>query len=251
MNGIWQNLMEYSSLSVRKFPQIWHIFTSRQSYSNSSKEWLMRHLRDPYVKMAQKQQYRARSAFKLIEIDNKYRFLKPGATVIDCGAAPGAWTQIATERVNADKKDGNENVGTVIAIDLLPIAPVDGAIVLDRCDFTDPKIQNKILDFLGEKKVDVILSDMAPNATGVQSLDHELIIKLCYSAFAFAYKVLKTDGLFLCKLWSGGETAKLKRDLNKVFLNVKFVKPEASRKESPEAFLLARGFKGRLNNSTS
>lgn len=212
---------------------------------------MMRHLRDPYVKMAQRQQYRARSAFKLIEIDNKYRFLKQGATVIDCGAAPGAWTQIAIERVNADKKDVDENVGTVIAVDLLPIAPINGAILFDRCDFTDPKTQKRILEFLGEKKVDVVLSDMAPNATGIQSLDHELIIKLCYSAFAFAYKVLKTDGLFLCKLWSGGEAEKLKTDLNKVFLNVKFVKPEASRKESAESFLLARGFKGRLENLTS
>ncbi|XP_070581200.1 rRNA methyltransferase 2, mitochondrial-like [Ptychodera flava] len=211
--------------------------------SQSSKEWLSRQMSDPYVKIAKLEQYRARSAFKLIEIEEKYKILRPGDVVIDCGAAPGSWTQVAVERVNANGKDDDLPRGQVIAVDLLHIEPLDGAVSFDHSDFTSEKTQKMILEALQKPTADVILSDMAPNATGIHSMDHENIIELCSSVFEFAKQVLRINGILLCKLWEGGLSGAFRKDLSQSFKTVKIIKPHASRKDSAELYFLAKGFK--------
>ncbi|XP_014679094.1 PREDICTED: rRNA methyltransferase 2, mitochondrial-like [Priapulus caudatus] len=219
--------------------------------NTSSNEWLIRQSRDPYVKMAKTKHYRARSAFKLIEIDDKYRFLKPGSVVVDCGASPGAWTQVAVQRVNADSRDKTNKVGRVISIDLLPIHPIEGATMLEKCDLTSSETQRKVEALLGGAGVDALISDMSPNATGMQQLDHELIVRLCYHALAFAHRVLAPRGVLLCKSFDGGDSQRLLRDLRKLFDVVKTVKPRASRSDSVESFCFAGGFKGRAKTGVS
>ncbi|XP_026669445.1 rRNA methyltransferase 2, mitochondrial [Ceratina calcarata] len=217
--------------------------------SHSSQLWIMRQIRDPYVEMAKRENYRCRSAFKLIEINEKFKILQPGQIVIDCGAAPGSWTQVALKMTNADaKKDGN--VGTVIGIDKQPIYPIKGATLLGGMDFTVAKSQTELLNLLKGEKADVVLSDMAPNASGMRDLDHENIIRLGYAALKFALQVTKTDGTFVCKVWDGGKSELLEKDLLRFYKCVKNVRPQATRDESTEKFFLARGFKG-IKNSTS
>ncbi|XP_071493319.1 rRNA methyltransferase 2, mitochondrial-like [Diadema antillarum] len=213
--------------------------TSTKGKSHSSQQWLNRHVNDPFVKQARVDNYRARSAYKLLEIDAKYRLLHPGHTVIDCGAAPGSWTQVAVEKTRANDPDG----GTVVAVDLLHMQPIEGAIILPQQDFTDPGTQQEILARLDGKLANTVLSDMAPNATGIHSMDHEQIVELVRTAAEFAYKVLGENGNFLAKLWDGHHTGLLKRDLAQGFRTMKILRPEASRKDSSEIYLLAKGFK--------
>ncbi|XP_072748279.1 rRNA methyltransferase 2, mitochondrial isoform X2 [Anoplolepis gracilipes] len=200
-------------------------------------------MRDPYVEKAKQENYRCRSAFKLLQINEKYQILTPGLTVIDCGAAPGSWTQVATNLTNSHaKKEGP--VGKVYAIDKLPFYPVEGATVLGNMDFTIDKTQETLYKLLQGNKADVILSDMAPNASGIRAIDHDNIISLAYTALQFALQITKVHGTLVVKVWDGGKSQQFEQNLLKFYDNVKVIKPGATRDESTEKFFLARGFKG-------
>ena len=217
--------------------------TNLKGKKHSSQLWLDRQIRDPYVEKAKQENYRCRSAFKLLEMNERFKFLKPGQIVIDCGAAPGSWSQVAVKMTNADGKR-EEAVGTVLAVDKQPLYHIPGATVLGKMDFTSAKSQAELLKFLNGEKADVVLSDMAPSATGVRDLDHDNIIILAYAAVKFALQVMKVDGTFVCKLWDGGKSQRVEQDLARFFKSVRCVRPQATRDESTEKFILARGFKG-------
>ncbi|ODM95658.1 rRNA methyltransferase 2, mitochondrial, partial [Orchesella cincta] len=258
--------------------------------SKSSQEWMARQLNDPYVKKAHDMNYRARSAFKLIEIDDKVKILKPGQTVVECGAAPGAWSQVIVQRINSNGKAvvKKRKIGTVIGIDLLPIAPLEGAIFLDGCDFTSVESVEKIKAILAARSmdkvegdqpyikeglqetaerevvegennnvnvkkdevksksgemngmVDVVLSDMAPNATGQRDTDHPRIMRLVEAALVFAVKNGKPGGHFLAKVWDGSEVKRLESVMEKYYEKVSRHKPQSSRNDSSEIFILGR-----------
>jgi 23S rRNA (uridine2552-2'-O)-methyltransferase len=210
----------------------------------SSHNWLSRQLTDPYVEKAKMMNYRCRSAFKLIEIDDRYEILRPGMIVVDCGAAPGSWTQVAAKRVNADGSDPRAPQGLVLSIDKQQIFPVEGATVLGNTDFTNPQSQSKIVECLAGKKPDSVVSDMAPNATGVKDLDNENMIHLCYTVLRFAVQMSEVGASLLVKLWQCGEARQLENDISKFYKSVKPVKPSSSRSDSAEMFLLGRDFKG-------
>lgn len=198
--------------------------------------------------MARYDHYRARSAYKLIEIDNKYKFLKPGRVVIEAGAAPGSWTQVICERLNLKDQDNKritKSSGMCIAVDLAKIQPVEGAICVSNADITSPFTQGKILTWLGSRKVDCVLSDMAPNCAGQKSLDHNRIVKLINSLLGFTLQVLNPKtGVFLFKLWDGSETDILIDRLQQNFAHVRRVKPDASRGDSSELYIICREFTG-------
>ncbi len=204
--------------------------------SLSSKLWLERQLNDPYVARAKREGYRSRAAFKLIEIDDKAHILKKGARVVDLGAAPGGWSQIAAKRVNAPVQ------GRVVAIDILAMEPVPG-VEFAQIDFLDAGAPEKLKDMLGGP-ADVILSDMAANATGHARTDHLKIMALVETAADFAREVLAPGGAFLAKVLQGGTEARLLAALKRDFAAVKHVKPAASRPESAELYVLATGFRG-------
>lgn len=206
----------------------------------SSQDWLTRQLNDPYVKLAKQHRYRARSAFKLTEINKQCHLLQPGQVVVECGASPGAWTQVAVMAVNSLPHARNKSQGTVIGIDLQTIHPLPGATLLGGRDFTSPQTQQKVLELLSGRKVDVVLSDMAPKASGVKDLDHENIISLAYAALGFAVQNTVEGGSFLCKVWEGFLMQQLIGDIKKSFRTVKVVKPPASRSDSSEKFLIGR-----------
>lgn len=196
---------------------------------------------DFFVKRAHKDNYRCRSAYKLIELDDKFHFLQPGKVVIDCGASPGSWTQVAVDRV-LPHKSGHQ-YGAVIAVDLLDIEDINGATIFSRCDFTSTSTQKRIFTVLPSSGADVIMSDMAPNASGNHSMNHEAILGLCESALDFSKSVLKPSGIFLCKLWDGYGTHDFISTLEESFHQVQKCKPRASRKESAEIYLYAENFK--------
>jgi 23S rRNA (uridine2552-2'-O)-methyltransferase len=202
--------------------------------SISSRRWLERQLNDPYVARARREGLRSRAAFKLAEIDDKARFLKKGARVIDLGAAPGGWSQVAAQRVGSE--------GRVVAIDVLPMTPVAGVDFL-QLDFLDPSAPEKLKAMLGGA-ADVVLSDMAANATGHARTDHLKIMALVEAAVDFAREVLAPGGAFLAKVLQGGTEASLLAALKRDFRQVKHVKPAASRADSAELYLLATGFRG-------
>ncbi|XP_015112365.1 rRNA methyltransferase 2, mitochondrial [Diachasma alloeum] len=210
----------------------------------SSQRWLVRQIQDPYVEKARQENYRCRSAFKLLEINQRFNVLTPGLTVVDCGAAPGSWTQVAVKATNSHGKDENKRIGKVYAIDRNPIHAVEGATILGNLDFTSAKAQKLLLEALNGDKVDVVLSDMAPNASGVRDIDHELITELAYSALKFSVQVSNTEGTFIVKMWDGGRAPQFERDTERFYKSVKIVRPAATRDESTEKFILARGFKG-------
>jgi len=189
----------------------------------SNKEWLRRHVTDPYVREARKQGYRSRAAFKLLELDKKESILKPGHTVIDLGAAPGGWSQVAAEKV----KPG----GRVIAIDLLEIAPISGVTML-KGDFRQVSI---------DERADVVLSDMSPNLSGIADVDQARLLDLALAAAELCRKVLKPDGVFVVKAFHGEAFDALIARLKALFKKVKVVKPSASRGESAETYVVARG----------
>ncbi|XP_058568030.1 rRNA methyltransferase 2, mitochondrial isoform X1 [Neofelis nebulosa] len=201
--------------------------------------WLTRHLRDPFVKAAKVESYRCRSAFKLLEVNDRHQILRPGLRVLDCGAAPGAWSQVAVQRVNAAGADPSAPVGFVLGVDLLHIFPLEGATFLSPADVTDPRTIQRVRELLPGGRADVILSDMAPNATGIRSLDHDRLISLCSSLLDVAPDVLHPGGTFLCKTWAGSQSLGLQKRLAEQFQNTRTVKPRASRKESSEVYLLA------------
>uniref|UniRef100_A0A0K8VUB2 rRNA methyltransferase 2, mitochondrial n=1 Tax=Bactrocera latifrons TaxID=174628 RepID=A0A0K8VUB2_BACLA len=212
--------------------------------SKSSQEWLTRQLADPYVEKAKMMNLRCRSAFKLIEIDDRFKILKPGDTVLDCGAAPGSWTQVAVDRTNANgTKEGNKK-GAVFSIDLLHFHAVTGATIFGGMDFTTAIAQQRLREALADRQVNCVLSDMAPNATGVRMLDQENIMGLSYSVMRFALAISAINAHLVVKLWANGDVSKLENDLGRFYEHVKRVKPESSRSDSAELFLVARQYKG-------
>jgi 23S rRNA (uridine2552-2'-O)-methyltransferase len=209
--------------------------------TESSRSWLLRQLNDPYVTKAQDAGYRSRAAFKLVEIDAKFRFLKPGITVVDLGAAPGGWTQVAVDKLKAGTPKG----GQVIAVDLADMDPLRGAIIL-KADFMDEATIQAILANL-QGGVDVLLSDIAAPACGMPDIDHIRIMNLLEAAYEFALTVLKSGGTFVAKVLQGGTEALLLNRLKSSFAKVKHFKPPASRKDSAEMYVIAQGFRGSPN----
>lgn len=203
--------------------------------SVSSRLWLERQLNDPYVARAKREGMRSRAAYKLIEIDDKAHFFKKGARVIDLGAAPGGWSQVAAERIGSPKH------GKVIAIDLLPMEPTPGVNFI-KLDFLDHAAPEKLKEMIGGP-ADVVLSDMAANATGHARTDHLKIMALVEAAAEFAREVLAPGGTFLAKVLQGGTEAALLTSLKRDYKSVKHVKPPASRTDSAELYLLATGFR--------
>lgn len=203
----------------------------------SQKIWLERQLNDPYVAEARRQGLRSRAAFKLKEIDDKYRFLKPGGKIVDLGAAPGGWSQIAAERVKAQ-----EGRGLVIAIDMHGMDPLPGVVIFKK-DFLEDDAPALLIDALGGDKADAVISDMAAHATGHRQTDHILIMGLAEAAYDFAKDVLKPGGTFLAKVLRGGTEGEVLRELKKDFATVRHVKPMSSRDDSAELFVLATGFR--------
>lgn len=203
----------------------------------SSTIWLQRQLNDPYVSEAQRLGYRSRAAFKLLELDDKFHFLKPGLRVVDLGAAPGGWTQVIIERT---KKKGGGGA-PVVALDISEMEPMEGAVVL-TCDFLDEATPDLLKDALGGE-ADVVLSDMASPVTGHKGTDHLRIIALAEVALEFALEVLADGGIFVAKVFQGGSEKDLLNTLKTQFKTVHHVKPPASRKESAEIYVVAQGFK--------
>ena len=204
----------------------------------SQKNWLERQLNDPYVAEARRQGYRSRAAFKLAEIDDKYRFLKPGQRVVDLGAAPGGWSQVAAERIKA----GARGTGKIVAIDMHGMDPIPGVTVLHD-DFLEEGVPEKIIDALGGEKADAVLSDMAGHATGHRQTDHIRIMGLAEAAYDFAKEILKPGGTFLAKVLRGGTEQEILLRMKQDFETVRHVKPKASRDDSAELFVLALRFR--------
>jgi 23S rRNA (uridine2552-2'-O)-methyltransferase len=211
---------------------------SGKGRSLSSRQWLERQLNDPYVARARREGFRGRAAFKLIEIDDRHHLLAKGARVVDLGAAPGGWSQVAARRVGAA-----EGRGRVVAVDVLAMAPVAGVEFI-QLDFLDARAPDAIRSLL-DGPADVVLSDMAANATGHRRTDHLKIMALAEAAAEFAREVLAPDGAFLCKVLQGGTETALLASLKRDFTGVRHVKPAASRTDSAELYLLATGFRGR------
>lgn len=209
-------------------------------HTGSSREWLQRHLNDPYVQASKRDGWRSRAAYKLIEIDDKYAILKPGQRVIDLGAAPGGWSQVAAERVRSAASDGK--VGQVAAIDYLAFDPIAGVGILEL-DFTDVGAEDKLKALLRDGRADAVLSDMAAPTTGHTKTDHLRIMDLAETAYAFAAEVLTPGGAFVCKVFQGGSEGELLKALKRDFAVVRHVKPPASRAESAELYVVATGFR--------
>ena len=203
----------------------------------SSKLWLERQLNDPYVAQARRQGYRSRAAYKLIEIDDKYRLLKPGITVVDLGAAPGGWSQIAAKRVGAANGKGK-----VVAIDLLEMPEIVG-VTFAQLDFLADEAPSRLIGMM-DGRADVVMSDMAANTTGHRKTDQLRMIGLVEAAAAFAAEVLKPGGTFLAKTFQSGADADLMTQLKRDFASVRHVKPASSRQDSSERYVLAMGFRG-------
>jgi 23S rRNA (uridine2552-2'-O)-methyltransferase len=218
---------------------------SGKGRSLSSKLWLERQLNDPYVARARREGFRGRAAFKLIEIDDKHRFIKKGARVVDLGAAPGGWSQVAAKRVGVAEGKGGKVGGKIVAIDLLAMPPIAGVEFI-QLDFLDPRAPDQLKQTLGGP-ADLVLSDMAANATGHSRTDHLKIMALAEAAAEFAREVLSPGGAFLCKVLQGGTETTLLAGLKRDYAGVKHVKPAASRTDSAELYLLATGFRGRAS----
>lgn len=198
--------------------------------SKSSKQWLKEHHSDTYVKRSKQEGYRARSVYKLQEIQQSHKILKPGMIVVDLGAAPGSWSEFVVQVVGSQ--------GKVFAVDILPIKPIKDVIFIQG-DFTDEKVLESLLNKTGASKVDAILSDMAPNLSGCSITDQARSVELLEAAFNFAKKNLKAKGIFLCKAFQGEDFQNLLKKLKTHFSEVKTIKPPASRSRSREVFLLA------------
>ena len=209
----------------------------------SSTRWLERQLNDPYVKRAQTEGYRGRAAFKILELDDKFRFLVPGACVVDLGCAPGGWLQVAVKRVNALGEKSGKRIGTVLGIDLQEVEPVAGA-ELHQLNFMEDDADMKVKEWL-DGKADVVMSDMAAASSGHKQTDHLRVMALCETAAYFAFDVLVEGGTFVAKVLAGGAEGDLQKLLKQKFNKVANVKPPASRSDSSENFVVATGFRGR------
>ncbi|XP_067940354.1 ribosomal RNA large subunit methyltransferase E-like isoform X2 [Watersipora subatra] len=221
------------------FKQLCRYSSSRKIslQKTSSRQWLIRQMNDKYVKLARYEHYRCRSAFKLLEIDEKYKILEAGMSVLDCGAAPGSWSQVAAKLVNSDKR------GFIVSIDRDFFHKVEGCVCIRNADFTQKTSRDKVIEVLGDKRIDCALSDMAPNATGHKLMDHEQIIDLQVKFVEFSELVLRHGGTLLCKILEGNRTKQFTTYLETLFDDVKKVKPDASRSNSAEIFVLGRGYK--------
>jgi 23S rRNA (uridine2552-2'-O)-methyltransferase len=202
-----------------------------------SSEWLRRQLNDPYVQEAKQRGYRSRAAFKLIEIDEKAHLLKPGQRVVDLGAAPGGWTQVAVERVKSQTGQGR-----VVGADIAEMGAIPGATIL-HLDFLDDRAPDAVRAAL-DGPVDVVLSDMAPSTTGHPETDHLRVMNLAEAALLFAREVLKPGGAFVVKIFQGGSENAMAEELRKAFATVRRIKPPASRSDSAEFYFVATGYKG-------
>jgi len=211
----------------------------------SSTRWLQRQLNDPYVARAKAEGYRGRAAFKIMELDDKFRFLVPGARVVDLGCAPGGWLQIAVKRVNALGERQGKNIGRVLGIDLQEVEPLAGTEVY-QLDFMEDDADLKVKEWLGGN-ADVVMSDMAAASSGHKQTDHLRIIALCEAAAYFAFDVLEEGGTFVAKVLAGGAEGDLQKLLKQKFDKVANVKPPSSRSDSSEKFVIATGFKGNLD----
>ncbi len=205
----------------------------------ASTRWLARQLNDPYVRRTKAEGYRSRAAYKLIEIDEQYKLLSKGLRIVDLGAAPGGWCQVAAARTNSTDSDPR-----IVAIDYLPVDALPGVVILQK-DFLDEDAPAAIVEALGGAKADLVLSDMAAPATGHKKTDHLRIMHLCEVAAEFARDILKPGGAFLAKVLRGGTENELLADLKRDFAQVMHVKPPASRSDSAELYVLAKGFRGR------
>ncbi|MEI2387856.1 RlmE family RNA methyltransferase [Breoghania sp. JC706] len=206
---------------------------------SSSTRWLQRQLNDPYVRRAKQEGYRSRAVFKLLEINEKHDFIKPGMRVVDLGAAPGGWSQIIADRVGSTDTDPH-----VVAIDFLDMDPIPGVVFLKK-DFLDDDAPEVLKAALGGHKADLVLSDMAAPTTGHKQTDHLRTTHLFEVAADFAREVLVPGGVFLSKVFRGGTENALLAELKKEYTSVHHLKPPSSRKESPELFVLAKGFRGK------
>ena len=206
---------------------------SGRGRTSASQQWLKRQLNDPYVAAAQAQGWRSRAAFKLIEMDDRYQLIRPGMRILDLGAAPGGWCQVAKKR----------GAGQVVALDLLPVDPIQGVIMLEG-DFNDPDMPDRLMALMGGPP-DLVLSDMAPNTTGHNATDHLRIIALAELALEFAMRVLPPGGSFVAKVFQGGSEQQMLAPMKRAFATVRHAKPPASRKESSELYVIATGFRGR------
>ncbi|WP_321337156.1 RlmE family RNA methyltransferase [Breoghania sp.] len=209
---------------------------------SSSTRWLQRQLNDPYVRRAKQEGYRSRAVFKLLEINEKHDFIKPGLRVVDLGAAPGGWSQIVSAEVGSTDEDPH-----VVAIDFLDMDEIPGVIFLKK-DFLDDDAPDKLKAALGGHKADLVLSDMAAPTTGHRQTDHLRTTHLFEVAADFAREVLVPGGVFLSKVFRGGAENTLLTELKKEYTSVHHIKPPSSRKESPELFVLAKGFRGKKDH---
>ncbi len=208
----------------------------------SSTRWLQRQLNDPYVKRAQAEGYRGRAAYKIMEVDDKFRFLVPGARIVDLGCAPGGWVQVAVPRINALGEKSGKAIGTILGIDLQEMEPISGA-TLHQLDFMAEGADEQVKEWLGGP-ADVVMSDMAASSSGHKQTDHLRIISLCEAAAYFAFDVLEVGGTFVSKVLAGGAEGELQKLLKQRFTKVSNVKPPASRSDSSEKFVVATGFRG-------
>ena len=208
----------------------------------SSTRWLERQLNDPYVRRAKIDGYRGRAAYKILELDDKYRFLLPGARVVDLGSAPGGWSQVAVRRTNALGERAGKAEGRVIGVDLQEVEQIPGS-EQHQLDFLDEGADDKIKEWLGGK-ADVVMSDMAASSSGHKQTDHLRIIALCEAAAELAFDVLEEGGTFVAKVLAGGAEESLQAVLKRRFRKVANVKPPASRSDSSEKFVVATGFRG-------
>lgn len=209
---------------------------------SSSTRWLQRQLNDPYVQRAKAEGYRGRAAYKIMELDDKFRFLVPGARVVDLGCAPGGWLQVAVPRVNALGERSGKKVGRLLGIDLQEVEPIAGA-EIHQLDFMEDDADEKVKEWLGGK-ADVVMSDMAAASSGHKQTDHLRIIALCEAAAYFAFDVLEEGGTFISKVLAGGAEGDLQKLLKQRFEKVANVKPPSSRSDSSEKFVVATGFRG-------
>ena len=208
----------------------------------SSTLWLERQLNDPYVKRATLEGYRGRAAFKILELDDKYRFLVPGARIVDLGCAPGGWCQVAVPRINALGDRSGKKVGTILGVDLQEVEPIPGA-EIHVLDFMDEGADDKVKAWL-DGAADVVMSDMAAASSGHKQTDHLRIIALCEAAAYFAFEVLAPGGTFIAKVLAGGAEGDMQALLKKKFNKVSNIKPPSSRSNSSEKFVVATGFRG-------
>jgi 23S rRNA (uridine2552-2'-O)-methyltransferase len=201
---------------------------------SKNRTWIKQHVKDPYVKQSQRDGYRSRASYKLLEIVEKGRYIKPGMVVVDLGSAPGGWSQVAAKLVG--------HKGCVVAVDMLPMDPVAGVSFIQG-DFTEEEILNQLLSEIGNRPVDLVISDMAPNLTGMKAVDQPAMIYLAELAVDLVQQVMTDEGIFIAKLFQGEGFDEFVRNTRKVFNVVSLKKPDASRSKSREVYLVAKGLK--------